>query len=109
MGSRGYGVVSENGDHIDGASEDALFEMISELNDTDNTFIVVEPDTEDPTWFASVAVLEGQGFEIACRDPAYREHKVHTDTNIGRIALDLIVWLAARNLPGQPARPVPEI
>ncbi|MFH8610600.1 hypothetical protein ACH4D5_24295 [Streptomyces sp. NPDC018029] len=36
-------MVSENGDHIVGASEDALFEMIGELDDTDNTFIVIEP------------------------------------------------------------------
>ncbi|MEW2391042.1 hypothetical protein AB0933_22065 [Streptomyces venezuelae] len=109
MGSRGYGVVSENGDHIEGASEDTLFEMISELNDTDNTFIVVEPDMDDPTWFASVAVLEGQGYEIVRRDAAYREHKVDVDTDVGRIAFDLIVWLAARNFPGQPTRPVTDM
>lgn len=109
MGSRGFGVVSENGDHTDGASEDTLFEMISDLNDTDNTFVVVEPDTDDPTWYASVAVLEGQGFEIVLRDAAFREHKVHTDTNIDRIASDLIVWLAARNVSGRPARPTSDM
>ncbi|MEU6673857.1 hypothetical protein [Streptomyces sp. NPDC046925] len=109
MGSRGYGVVSENGDRIDGASEDALFEMISALDDTHNTFIVIEPDTDDPAWFASVAVLEGQGFEVVRRDPAYREHKVHTDSDISRIAFDLIVWLAARNLASQPGSPTPDI
>ncbi|MET9498139.1 hypothetical protein [Streptomyces sp. NPDC006552] len=104
MGARGYGVVSENGDHIEGASEDALFEMVSALNDTDNTFIVIEPDTDDPTWFASVAVLEEGGYEIVCRDSARHEHKVHTESDISRIALDLIVWLAARNIAGQRAR-----
>lgn len=70
MGARGYGVVSENGDHIEGASEDALFEMITALDDTDNTFIVIEPDTDDPTWFASVAVLDEGGYEIVRRDSA---------------------------------------
>lgn len=103
-GVRGYGVVSENGDNIEGASEDALFEMISALDDTDNTFIVIEPHTDDSAWFASVAVLEEGGYEIARRDFAHHEHKVHTETDISRIALDLIVWLAARNAPGQPAR-----
>ncbi|MFF8646458.1 hypothetical protein [Streptomyces sp. NPDC015345] len=104
MGARGYGVVSENGDRIEGASEDALFEMISALDDTDNTFIVVEPDTDDPTWFASVAILDEGGYEIVRRDSAHHEHRVHKETDISRIALDLIVWLAARNIPGRPAR-----
>ncbi|MEV0521936.1 hypothetical protein AB0I66_00795 [Streptomyces sp. NPDC050439] len=104
MGARGYGVVSESGDHIEGASEDALFEMISALDGTDNTFIVIEPDTDGPAWFASVAVLEEGGYEIVRSDSARREHKVHTETDISRIALDLIVWLAARNIPGQPAK-----
>jgi hypothetical protein len=106
MGARGYGVVSENGDHIEGASEDALFEMISALDDIDNTFIVIEPDTDDPTWFASVAVRDEGGYEIVRRDSARHEHEVHTETDISRIALDLIVWLAARDLPGRPARRV---
>jgi hypothetical protein len=79
MGVRGYGVVSENGDHIEGASEDALFEMISALDGTDNTFIVIEPDTDDPAWFASVAVLEEGGYEIVRSDSARHEHKVHTE------------------------------
>ncbi|MBO1337251.1 hypothetical protein [Streptomyces sp. VRA16 Mangrove soil] len=104
MGARGYGVVSENGDHIEGASEDALFEMISALNDADNTFIVIEPDTDAPTWFASVAVLDEDGFEIVRRDSSRREHTVHTETDIGRISADLIVWLASRNFPGRPDR-----
>ncbi|MFI6090744.1 hypothetical protein [Streptomyces sp. NPDC051218] len=104
MGARGYGVVSENGDHIEGASEDALFEMISALDGTDNTFIVIEPDTDDPAWFASVAVLEEGGYEIVRSDSARYEHQVHTETDISRIALDLIIWLTTRNIPGQPAK-----
>ncbi|WP_037898429.1 hypothetical protein [Streptomyces sp. NRRL S-920] len=102
MEARRYDLVSEIGDRIEGASEDALFEMISALDDTDNTFIVIEPDRGDPTWFASVAVVEEDGFEIVRRDSACREHTVHTETDIARIAVDLIVWLASR--PGRPAR-----
>ncbi|MFI1212606.1 hypothetical protein ACH4UV_34015 [Streptomyces sp. NPDC020802] len=37
-------------------------------------------------------------------DTARREHEVTTDTSIGRIAGDLIIWLAARDFPGQPSR-----
>ncbi|MCX4462252.1 hypothetical protein OOK58_58220 [Streptomyces sp. NBC_01728] len=32
----------ENGHHIDDPSEDALFDLISELNDADNTFTVIQ-------------------------------------------------------------------
>jgi hypothetical protein len=48
----------ENGDHIDDPSEDALFMLIDDLNDADNTFVVIQPDEDDPVWFASVAVLD---------------------------------------------------
>lgn len=33
---------SENGHHIDDPSEDALFDLISELNDADSTFTVIQ-------------------------------------------------------------------
>lgn len=55
MGSRYYCADSENGEHIDDPSEDALFMLIDDLNDTDNTFVVVQPDEDAPAWFASVA------------------------------------------------------
>lgn len=61
MAARHYGADSENGDRIDDPSEDALFMMISDLSDLDNTFVVVQPDEDDPVWFASVAVLDEGG------------------------------------------------
>lgn len=64
MGAQYYGADSENGDGIDDPSEDALFMMISDLNNSDNTFVVVQPDEEDPVWFASVAVLDEGGYDI---------------------------------------------
>jgi len=38
----------ENGDHLDDPSEDALFEVLSDLNDTDDTFVVIQPDQDVP-------------------------------------------------------------
>ena len=93
---------SENGDHIDDPSEDALFDLISELNDTDNTFVVIQPDQDDPAWFASVAVLDEGGYEIVRRDTTRREHHVSAENSIGRIASDLIIWLAARHFQNTP-------
>lgn len=104
MAATYYCADSENGDRIDDPSQDALFDLISELDDSDNTFIVVQPDEDDPAWFASVAVLDEGGYEIVLRDSTRREHHVTTDTDISRIAYDLIIWLAARNFPGRPTQ-----
>ncbi|MGW6692132.1 hypothetical protein [Streptomyces sp. NPDC054961] len=91
-----YCADSENGDHIDDPSEDALFMLIGDLNGTDNTFVVIQPDEDDPAWFASVAVLDEGGYEIVRRDTTRREHEVTTETSIDQIAGDLTKWLAAR-------------
>lgn len=87
---------SENGDHVDDPSEDALVMLISDLNDADNTFVVIQPDKDEPAWFAFVAVLDERGNEVVRRDTNRREHDVSVETAIGRIASDLTKWLAAR-------------
>ncbi|MFE6871964.1 hypothetical protein ACFVFS_36165 [Kitasatospora sp. NPDC057692] len=99
-----YCADSENGDHIDDPSEDAIFMLVDDLNDTDNTFVVIQPDEDDPVWYVSVTVLDEGGYEIVRRDASRREHDVITETSIGTIARDLILWLAARNFPGRPTR-----
>lgn len=104
MAATYYCADSENGHHINDPSEDALFDLISGLDDSDNTFVVIQPDEDDPAWFASVAVCDEGGYEIVLRDSTRREHKVTTDTDIGAIAHDLIVWLASRNFPGRPTQ-----
>ncbi|MFF3634088.1 hypothetical protein [Streptomyces sp. NPDC002250] len=108
MGAQYYGADSENGDRIDAPSEDALFMMISDLNTSDNTFVVVQPDEDDPVWFASVAVLDEGGYEIVRRDTVRNEHEVTTATSINVIARNLTIWMAARNFPGRPTRQVSE-
>ncbi|MFD4874372.1 hypothetical protein ACFWOB_13475 [Streptomyces sp. NPDC058420] len=102
MEAQYYGANSESGDRVDDPSEDALFMMISDLDDSDNTFVVVQPDEDDPVWFASVAVLDEGGYEIVRRDTSRNEHEVTTSTSINDIARDLTIWMAARNFPGRP-------
>ncbi|MFF7274892.1 hypothetical protein [Streptomyces griseorubiginosus] len=104
MGAQYYGADSENGDRIDDPSEDALFMLIDDLNGADNTFVVVQPDEDDPVWFASVAVLEEGGYEIVLRDSSRREHEVTTATSVHDIAQDLTIWIAGRAFPGRPPR-----
>ncbi|MFD9904047.1 hypothetical protein [Streptomyces sp. NPDC059063] len=104
MGAAYYRADSERGDRIDDPSEDALFMLIDDLDDADNTFVVIQPDQDDPAWFTSVSVLDDGGYEVVRRDVTRREHDVVTDTDIGRIARDLTVWLGARNYPERPAQ-----
>ncbi|MEV8403846.1 hypothetical protein [Streptomyces niveus] len=104
MGAEYYRADSESGDHIEDPSEDALFMLINDLNDTDNTFVVVQPDEDDPAWFTSVAVLDEGGYEVVRRDTTRREHDVATETGIDQIARDLTIWMAARDLPGRPTQ-----
>ncbi|PJN35762.1 hypothetical protein CG747_37005 [Streptomyces sp. CB02959] len=64
MGAWYYCADSENGDHIGAPSEAALFMLIDDLNDTDNTFVVIQPDDDGPAWFTSVAVQDEGGYEL---------------------------------------------
>ncbi len=104
MGAQYYGADSENGDRIEDPSEDALFMMVSDLDASENTFVVIQPDEEDPEWFASVAVLDEGGYEIVRRDASRDEHEVTTATSVNDIARDLTVWMGARDFPGGPTR-----
>lgn len=82
--------------------------LIDELDGSDNTFVIVQPDEDDPAWFASVAVLDEGGYEVVLRDATRREHEVTTESDIGHIASDLTHWLAVRDFPGGPARQINE-
>lgn len=99
-----YRAESESGDHIEDPSEDALFMLIDDLNTSDNTFVVIQPDEDDPAWSTSVAVLDEGGYEVVRRDTTRREHDVVTETSIDRIARDLTIWMAARDFPGRAAQ-----
>ncbi|MFD6274450.1 hypothetical protein ACFWFI_02460 [Streptomyces sp. NPDC060209] len=104
MGAAYYRAESESGDHIEDPSEDALFMLIDDLNDSDNTFVVIQPDEDDPAWFTSVAVLDEGGYEVVRRDSTCREHDVVTESSIDRIARNLTIWMAARDFPGRPTQ-----
>ncbi|MEV1179440.1 hypothetical protein [Nonomuraea sp. NPDC049784] len=85
---------SEGGELIMEPSEDALYEMINELAHPANTFVIVEPDEDDPAWFASVACLDDGTYEVEYRDPLRRYHRLDTATDPRRIATDVTIWTA---------------
>jgi hypothetical protein len=102
MGADYYIADTENGDHIDDPSEDALFMLLEELDDTDNTFITINPADPDAAWYASVSLLQDGGYEVEYRDPRYHEHELTTATDRSKIAKDLTLWLARRHHPNRP-------
>jgi hypothetical protein len=57
MGADYYTADTENGNHIDDPSEDALFMLLEDLNQAGNTFITITPASDDPAWHASVTLL----------------------------------------------------
>jgi hypothetical protein len=93
-----YYAETENGDHMADPSEDGLFMLLAELDHAGNTFITVKP-ARDSAWYASVTLLEDGSYTVERRDPVRQQHEFGTETDIGKIALDLTVWLADRDYP----------
>ena len=99
-----YSADTENGDHVDDPSEDSLFMLIEDLDQAGNTFLTITPADDDPAWYASVTLLPGGTYEIERTDPGRGEHHRDTLTSVGKIARNLIIWLAARDYPNRPVR-----
>jgi hypothetical protein len=101
MAAEYYAADAENGDHIDDPSEDALYMLIDELSQPDNTYVTITP-ADGSDWYASVSLVEEGGYEVERRDPRWRDHDLNNATDTSRIAMDLTIWLAARSYPDRP-------
>ena|SRR5215204_2391784 len=99
MAADHYCADTENGEHVEDPSEDALFELIDELALPANTFVTITPADDDPSWYASVSLLEDGTYEVEHRDASRREHELTIETDLGHIAKELTIWLAARDYP----------
>ncbi|MEU8002269.1 hypothetical protein AB0B66_13995 [Catellatospora sp. NPDC049111] len=91
-----YHADTENGDHIDDPSEDALYMLIEDLDTTDNTFVIVEPPGEDPAWYASVSLLDDGRYEVERKHLERRFHELTVETDRDKIARELTIWFASR-------------
>jgi len=89
---------TENGDHIADPSEDALFMLLQDLAQPDNTFVTINP-AGDSDWYASVSLLDDGSYEVERRDTQRRQHDLITTTDINAVARDLTIWLADRQYP----------
>ena len=57
---------------------------------------MIHDDGEDQDWFASVSLLDEGGYEVELRDARHREHELTVQHDLGRIAQEVTIWLAAR-------------
>ncbi|MCT9930188.1 hypothetical protein N5079_08110 [Planotetraspora sp. A-T 1434] len=96
MAAQHYCADTDDGYHLDDPSPEALVVLISELNHTDNTFMAVQPDGDDPPWSVSVSLREDDTYEIERREGPGQEPHQTTHTNGGATAEELLSWLAAR-------------
>ena len=87
---------SEAGKVIYDPSEDAIFIGLDELDGQDNMFVTIEPTDESENWYAVVSKHEQDGFEIELRDATTREHRVYTEAEKGKVALDVLLWMVGR-------------
>jgi hypothetical protein len=97
MGADYYSADTENGDHTDDPSEDGLFMLLEDLDQTGNTFITITPAAADLAWHASVTLLSSGSYEVERADPARNEQHRDTATDPSDIARSLTIWLAARH------------
>lgn len=88
-----YMVDTEDGQYFVEPDSAKMCTLIAGLS-IDNSFLVILPDTDTPTWHASVT-REDAGYLVERRDENGHDTKT-TATDPATIATDLITWLDQR-------------
>ncbi|MFE3112391.1 hypothetical protein ACFXKJ_29935 [Kitasatospora indigofera] len=104
MGADFYRAENENGEYVDDPSEAAVRTLLGGLDNAENTFVILQAEKDESSWYASVALTDEGGYEVVLRDPSCREHGVTTETSVEKIARDLILWIARRDFRGRSGR-----
>ena len=84
---------AEDGQYFIEPDHTTIRDLISGLGPS-NSFLVVLPDTDVPTWHASVT-HQGAGYLVEHRDENGHDTKT-TATDPTQITTDLIAWLQQR-------------
>lgn len=63
---------------------------------SDNIFVVIESDEDDPVWTASFAVLDDSGWEVIWRDGPCGESGVTIEEGINLLAHEPTIRMDAR-------------
>lgn len=88
-----YVVDTEDGQYFIEPDHTMIRDLIAGLGPS-NSFLVILPDTDTPTWHASVA-HQGAGYLVERRDQNGQDTKT-TAADPAQIATDLITWLRQR-------------
>jgi hypothetical protein len=88
-----YDARTEAGDGIEDPSEDALFELLMDLDQEVNTFVTVTT-AQDGSRQAVISLREDGSYQVERHDTGPGWHEVRTETAAAAIARDLTVWLA---------------
>ncbi|MET9247117.1 hypothetical protein [Nonomuraea sp. NPDC003709] len=99
MSAQHYCADTENGHCIEHPSQEELASLIGDLNQTDNTFVIIAPDDDDPIWYASVSLVDPDTYLVEYGDLGRDEPELSTHSDRHAIARDLSSWLATRNQP----------
>lgn len=92
----GYIADTEDGRYETNPDTSKLTELIGQLNADDNTFLVILPDTDTPTWHASVTYTAGS-YLVERNDTRTSDDQKTTAINPQTIATDLTTWINQRS------------
>lgn len=99
MAARFHIADAENGQFRDDPDHDGLFAMISSLNQSDNTFVTVNPADDSLAWYGSVSFLSSGSYEVELADPDHHEHQVTIHADLSTATKTISRWLATHQHP----------
>jgi hypothetical protein len=89
---------AEGGIRLPNPTRADLIGLIDDLNDSENTFVVVHPPVDEADWFFSVSKNVGAfgGYELHRYDPETDERVKTTAAAPTAIADDVLDWISRR-------------
>jgi hypothetical protein len=86
----------ESGRSIDNPTKEDIAQLLTELGNPRNTFLVVEWPSGVPRWQALARLRPDGAYEVEYREDLTRQHRIKTGRNASQIAADLTEWVAKR-------------
>ncbi|MFB4314016.1 SMI1/KNR4 family protein [Actinomadura sp. 21ATH] len=96
-----FRATTENGEVVDNPAGDAIRALMDGLDTTDNTFVIIEPIEDDPSWYMVISLRHGDTFEVERRDLARQEHELADQAGRASVAEAAATWIAQRRTPRQ--------
>jgi hypothetical protein len=94
-----YQAESESGLRLDDPTEIEIRGLVRGLDRDVNTFVTVESD--DASWYGSIAVADDGGYEVVLSDPSGAELDVATEPALRPAVRRVVGWAARRDVRGR--------